>query len=327
MTSAQTFAPNDWLAHPELLPPRPHTFIEAKYTRLFAVDLNGCANHDQYVFLAPNGLAVVGLAPSHPLVAAHRRATGFTPLGLRYVPPKLEGLAADELAATAPDEDAPEAGDGGLAAEPKDDCDAPQDPVKDQEAEPAAAADEGSATARGAGAAVDAPSGGGDCGGSGPSSASAPGGRRPSAPQIEPFPLEQCSAVSFDVLTGGGGSGAGGGGGGGRKRNRGGGGGSGGGGSSKPRNLRPGAMLARVERGGGDGPGFPVWAVCGGQLMELNERLRGNPALLYDRPCREGYLAILSPGPGGAAALRSRLSLLGEEEYLRLRGLTAEDLL
>lgn len=109
-------APNDWLAHPELLPPRPHTFTETKYLRLFAVDLAGRSNHDQYVFLAPNGLAVVGLAPSHPLIAAHRRATGYKPCPLQYVPPKLEHLDVHELAAAAVDEDAQEEGDGGADA-------------------------------------------------------------------------------------------------------------------------------------------------------------------------------------------------------------------
>ncbi|GFR45228.1 hypothetical protein Agub_g6625, partial [Astrephomene gubernaculifera] len=110
MAATQNLAPNDWLTHPELLPPRPQTYIEAKYTRLFAIDVHGRKHHDQYVFLAPNGLAVVGLAPSHPLIAAHRRATGYKPLQLQYIPPHLEHLTAEELAAAAPDEEDADAG-------------------------------------------------------------------------------------------------------------------------------------------------------------------------------------------------------------------------
>ncbi|GFR45229.1 hypothetical protein Agub_g6626, partial [Astrephomene gubernaculifera] len=88
--------------------------------------------------------------------------------------------------------------------------------------------------------------------------------------------------------------------------------------------LPPSALLARVERRGGGGS-FPVHCVAGGKLLELNQRLALEPRLLYDRPCREGYVAILFPSPDAARQLRSRL--LSESEYLRVRGLSAEDLL
>lgn len=116
MTTTKKVAPNDWLSHPELLPPRPQTFTELKYTRLFAVDLQGRNHHDQYVFLAPNGLAVVGLAPSHPLISTHRKATGYTPLPFQYIPPNLESLSAEELVSPVADEDAEEGAQGGPTA-------------------------------------------------------------------------------------------------------------------------------------------------------------------------------------------------------------------
>ncbi|KAG2454095.1 hypothetical protein HYH02_001134 [Chlamydomonas schloesseri] len=72
-------------------------------------------------------------------------------------------------------------------------------------------------------------------------------------------------------------------------------------------------------------PSFPVWVVSGGQLLEVNERLAADPGLLLERPCREGYLALLYPTKEQAAGLRRRL--LSEAQYLALRGLTAEDLL
>ncbi|PNW78556.1 hypothetical protein CHLRE_09g392400v5 [Chlamydomonas reinhardtii] len=82
-----------------------------------------------------------------------------------------------------------------------------------------------------------------------------------------------------------------------------------GGGSSAPRHA----------------PSFPVWAVSGGQLLEVNERLAADPGLVFERPCREGYVALLFPTKEQAAGLRRRL--LGEAQYLALRGLTPEDLM
>lgn len=104
---------NDWLAHPELLPPRPCSFVEEKYTQLFALDVGGKPFHDQYVALAPNGVAVVGLAPSHPLIAEHRRATGYRTVPYKYTPADLSHLPAQELAlAVGYDSDDGEAAEG-----------------------------------------------------------------------------------------------------------------------------------------------------------------------------------------------------------------------
>eukprot|EP00983_Pelagomonas_calceolata_P062271 1147211-Pelagomonas_calceolata.AAC.8 len=41
---------------------------QSKFVRLFALDVGGQQGHDQYVYLVPNGLAIVGLAPSHILL-------------------------------------------------------------------------------------------------------------------------------------------------------------------------------------------------------------------------------------------------------------------
>ena len=95
---------DDLLEHPELLGPtssRPPTFIEAKYVRLFAVDLHGQFQHDQYVFVAINGLVVVGLAPSHPLIRQHRQRPDYqppiTPAPLQQQQQLLHTLAAPVL--------------------------------------------------------------------------------------------------------------------------------------------------------------------------------------------------------------------------------------
>lgn len=45
------------------------------------------------------------------------------------------------------------------------------------------------------------------------------------------------------------------------------------------------------------------------------------------RPCREGYIAILQPQATGAALAQALAALTPLEEYLQLRGLSAEDLL
>ncbi|KAJ9532344.1 hypothetical protein QJQ45_010355 [Haematococcus lacustris] len=64
---------DDLLAIPGLLPHPAPSFIAQRFTRLFAIDVGDVLGHDHYVFVAPNGLAVLGLAPSHPLIAAHRQ--------------------------------------------------------------------------------------------------------------------------------------------------------------------------------------------------------------------------------------------------------------
>lgn len=116
MSTSLNLAPNDWFEHPGLLPPRPLALTETKYVRRFAVDLQGTKCYDQYVLLAPNGLAVIGLAPSHPLIAAHRRSTDYNPLQLQYIPPNLDHLKAEELVSAVPDEDGQEDAEaGGLA--------------------------------------------------------------------------------------------------------------------------------------------------------------------------------------------------------------------
>lgn len=89
---------DDWLEHPELLPPRPRSYIEEKYKMYFALDRGGMEGCDQFVFIVPNGLAVVGLAPSHALIRAHRQATDYQPLQLQYVPPPQGFIDAAALA-------------------------------------------------------------------------------------------------------------------------------------------------------------------------------------------------------------------------------------
>ncbi len=171
MTSTKNLAPNDWLAHLELLPPRPQTFTELKYTRLFAVDLQGRKHHDQYVFLAPNGLAVVGLAPSHPLISTHRKATGYTPLPFQYIPPNLQSLSAEELVSPVADEDTEEGAQGGPTAAEGAEAGAEGQAATDAQAEGGeAGGGAGGSSAAEAGAAG-APSGAAGSGGRGGSSA------------------------------------------------------------------------------------------------------------------------------------------------------------
>lgn len=47
--------------------------------------------------------------------------------------------------------------------------------------------------------------------------------------------------------------------------------------------------------------------------------------VVFHRPSREGYVAILSPTPEAIKFFETRL--VSEQEYMQLRGLTAEDLL
>lgn len=64
--------PNDWMADPAALPARPQSLMEQRFKQYFAIDVHGCAGHDMYVCALPNGVVVVGLAPSHPLIQEHR---------------------------------------------------------------------------------------------------------------------------------------------------------------------------------------------------------------------------------------------------------------
>lgn len=65
---------DDWLEQQEQLPVRCPSFIELRYTRHFAVDVNGVQGHDHYVYIAPNGVAVMGLAPSHVMITAYKKS-------------------------------------------------------------------------------------------------------------------------------------------------------------------------------------------------------------------------------------------------------------
>eukprot|EP00967_Tisochrysis_lutea_P128133 scaffold218781_cov19-Tisochrysis_lutea.AAC.1 len=75
---------NEWMERVHELPEQPLSVAESrpcnpcntplppasqsKFVRLFALDVGGQQGHDQYVYLVPNGLAIVGLAPSHILL-------------------------------------------------------------------------------------------------------------------------------------------------------------------------------------------------------------------------------------------------------------------
>jgi hypothetical protein len=68
-TSKAELAPNDWLDFPEQLPHIAPTFQQQqRYERYFILDVCGQQGHDHYVHRAPNGVCVVGLAPSHALL-------------------------------------------------------------------------------------------------------------------------------------------------------------------------------------------------------------------------------------------------------------------
>lgn len=158
---------DDWMQHIDLLPARPETFIEAKYLRYFATDVQGHAGHDQYVFMAQNGLAVVGLAPSHPLIAEHRKLNKYTPLIQTTVVDSALMSLIQTPGSTQLEEEGPgEAAGGGGSSNP-DHQDAAR-PAKRSKATPAgeAAQDE--------------------------SPAAAPG-------PAESFPLEQLKSISYMV--------------------------------------------------------------------------------------------------------------------------------
>eukprot|EP00262_Sarcandra_glabra_P013445 TRINITY_DN3724_c0_g1_i1.p1 TRINITY_DN3724_c0_g1~~TRINITY_DN3724_c0_g1_i1.p1 ORF type:complete len:210 (-),score=29.71 TRINITY_DN3724_c0_g1_i1:289-918(-) len=56
-----------------------------------------------------------------------------------------------------------------------------------------------------------------------------------------------------------------------------------------------------------------------GSLLEVNDRLIKQPALLNSSAAREGYIAIIMPKP--ADWLKIKNSLINHEDYKRLRGL------
>lgn len=196
--AAAARAPDDWLQQPSLLPQRPLTFIESKYRRLFAVDVQGVVGHDQYVYFAPNGVAVVGVAPGSTLIQRHRQATGYQPLPLK--------LSAQDayIASHGPLEDEEAAAEIAGGDEAADDG-------------PAAAADGdggcGAAAAAGAGHAGDAPglrSEAAAAAATGPSTAGAEqahddaSGTKPVEVVAEPaaatcFPVERLQCVNFNV--------------------------------------------------------------------------------------------------------------------------------
>lgn len=60
------------------LPVRFGTLVERYYEQLFAVDVGGKPSHDQYVYRHANELLVVGVAPSHPLLAPGRVVASVT---------------------------------------------------------------------------------------------------------------------------------------------------------------------------------------------------------------------------------------------------------
>ena len=45
----------------------PASHVATAYTRRYILDVGGHQGHDQYLLMHPNGLVLVGLAPSHPL--------------------------------------------------------------------------------------------------------------------------------------------------------------------------------------------------------------------------------------------------------------------
>ena len=65
-------APNDWMEHIDMLPDRPMSLVEERFSLLFALDVQSRPMHDMYVAMLPNQVCMVGLAPSHPLIQRHR---------------------------------------------------------------------------------------------------------------------------------------------------------------------------------------------------------------------------------------------------------------
>lgn len=82
---------DDLLDQSELLPATAPSFTaHPKYTRLFAVDC-GAPGHDQYVYALPNGLCVVGLAPSHRFLQSAAKPPPCSPMQPAQ---QAEGVAA-----------------------------------------------------------------------------------------------------------------------------------------------------------------------------------------------------------------------------------------
>ena len=50
---------------------RPASHVATAYTRRYMIDIGGKQYHDQYALFHPNGLVVVGIAPSHALFHLH----------------------------------------------------------------------------------------------------------------------------------------------------------------------------------------------------------------------------------------------------------------
>lgn len=50
---------------------RPASHVATAYTRRYVLDVGGVERHDQYMLMHPNGLVLVGIAPSHALFHAH----------------------------------------------------------------------------------------------------------------------------------------------------------------------------------------------------------------------------------------------------------------
>ena len=63
---------------PKPLPVRFGTLVERYYEQLFSVNTCACPSHDQYVYRHANELLVVGVAPSHPLLAPGRVIASVT---------------------------------------------------------------------------------------------------------------------------------------------------------------------------------------------------------------------------------------------------------
>jgi len=55
----------------------PKSVIERYYQQQYMLDIEGCPNHDQYVYQHSNGLYVIGIAPSHPLLKKKNNGRGF----------------------------------------------------------------------------------------------------------------------------------------------------------------------------------------------------------------------------------------------------------
>ena len=55
---------------------RPNAHVATAYTRRYVLDVGGRDGHDQYLLMHPNGLVLVGLAPSHELFKMEKERSG-----------------------------------------------------------------------------------------------------------------------------------------------------------------------------------------------------------------------------------------------------------